>query len=229
MFEDIKEPEDIFSEADKVAPQVAPPTVPTVAPVAALASSAAPAQSVAPTSAPVSAQPTIEDRIAMMSPKREFPWKPIVLVVAIIVVVGAAFYLSVQILSSRTQVTPEPPVVEREEGVGEEAADVAPGFSLGSEENVTEETEEAVTEVPSTVDTDKDGLTDEEETAAGTSPRAADTDGDGLFDPEEIRTWETDPLNPDTDGDGYLDGAEVSAGYNPNGEGKLIAAPTESD
>lgn len=49
-----------------------------------------------------------------------------------------------------------------------------------------------------------------------------DTDGDGLLDREEIEIYKTDPLNSDTDGDGYPDGEEIKAGYNPNGEGKLI-------
>jgi hypothetical protein len=225
MFDDNKEPEDIFSQADKVVPQVAPPTAPLAAP--ASAQSIAPASAIAPGAAPVSTQPSIEERIAAISPTHVFPWKPIVLVVAIIVVVGAAFYLSVQILGSRTPVTPEPPV-GREVGNSEQGTGISEQGAGIREQEVEEAVEEEVV-VPSTADTDKDGLTDEEEATAGTSSRAADTDGDGLFDPEEIRTWETDPLNPDTDGDGYLDGEEVSGGYNPNGEGKLIAAPTESD
>lgn len=48
-----------------------------------------------------------------------------------------------------------------------------------------------------------------------------DSDNDGLTDAEE-KIYGTDPHNPDTDGDGYLDGAEVKAGYNPLGAGKLI-------
>ncbi|MBI5794626.1 hypothetical protein HZA87_06145 [Candidatus Uhrbacteria bacterium] len=48
----------------------------------------------------------------------------------------------------------------------------------------------------------------------------ADLDDDGLTTQEESQ-YGTDPLNPDTDEDGYLDGAEVSAGYNPLGAGRL--------
>jgi hypothetical protein len=48
-----------------------------------------------------------------------------------------------------------------------------------------------------------------------------DSDNDGLTDYQEINIYHTDPHNPDTDGDGYLDGAEVNAGYNPLGPGKL--------
>ncbi|MBI4435456.1 hypothetical protein HY630_02195 [Candidatus Uhrbacteria bacterium] len=49
----------------------------------------------------------------------------------------------------------------------------------------------------------------------------SDTDDDGLQDLDELLTYGSDPLNPDTDGDGYLDGAEVAAGYDPNGSGRL--------
>lgn len=50
----------------------------------------------------------------------------------------------------------------------------------------------------------------------------ADDDGDGLLNRDEDR-YNTDKNNPDTDGDGYTDGAEVDGGYNPNGEGNLVA------
>ena len=52
-----------------------------------------------------------------------------------------------------------------------------------------------------------------------------DTDKDGLGDREEVQVYGTDPLDSDTDGDTFLDGQEVSAGYNPNGEGKLFDIP----
>jgi len=47
-----------------------------------------------------------------------------------------------------------------------------------------------------------------------------DSDSDGLTDMEEI-IYGTDKDDPDTDGDGYEDGAEVEAGYDPSGAGKL--------
>ncbi|MBI4435457.1 hypothetical protein HY630_02200 [Candidatus Uhrbacteria bacterium] len=204
MFDDVKDPEDMFAATDKVAPQVTSPTDVVNPPPVAMAP-------VAP--APRVPMPTGSE------PKGGFPWKVIVLVVGILVVIGSAFFLSMKILGSRTPVTPEPPEREVEEVV--EVEEEAPVV----EEEVVEEEEESVV---SRTDTDKDGLTDEEEAEFGTSARSEDTDSDGLFDPEEIRTWETDPLNPDTDGDGYLDGGEVSAGYNPNGDGPLREAPTES-
>ena len=55
-----------------------------------------------------------------------------------------------------------------------------------------------------------------------------DDDKDGLTNSEES-FYGTDPKNPDTDGDGYNDAAEVKAGYDPNGPGKLetILGPTD--
>lgn len=76
------------------------------------------------------------------------------------------------------------------------------------------------------VDTDGDGINDDEEEELGTNPESADTDSDGLTDMEEARNYGSDPTNPDTDGDGYLDGQEVEGGYNPNGPGKLPAPPS---
>ncbi|MBU1146089.1 thrombospondin type 3 repeat-containing protein [Patescibacteria group bacterium] len=78
---------------------------------------------------------------------------------------------------------------------------------------------------PESVDTDGDGLTDIEEATLGTDPTKTDTDVDNLSDGEEVNIYFTDPLNPDTDGDTFLDGDEVTAGYDPNGPGKLPIQP----
>ncbi len=78
---------------------------------------------------------------------------------------------------------------------------------------------------PPPSDRDGDGLTDDEEASLGTNPDLVDTDNDGLNDREEVRTYRTDPRNPDTDGDTYPDGQEVSGGYDPNGPGRLIQIP----
>ncbi len=200
MFDELKkEPDDIFSESDKTAPQVTSPT------------------DVPPVPSNPSGHSVLAERIA--GSKRSFPWKAILLVVGIFVVVGAAFYISMKILSSNTSVTPEPP----------EEVDQVDEVEKVDEVEEVEEVKEEEEAKPSTADRDKDGLTDKEEAELGTSARAVDTDGDGLFDLEEVRTWETDPLNPDTDGDTYLDGEEVSGGYNPSGEGTLREPPTESD
>ena len=79
----------------------------------------------------------------------------------------------------------------------------------------------AVPRVEGSADPDKDGLTNDQELQQGTDPNKADTDGDGLTDGDEVRKYRTDPLNSDTDGDTYQYGAEVKAGYNPRGSGKL--------
>ena len=217
MFEDIKkEPEDMFDATDTVAPQVTPPTdLPASPPVAA---GGVP-------EVPVS---RAQEPMISGSPSRGgFPWRGIVLVVCVLVVITVAFLLSMKVLGSRTPVTPEPPVQEQVESA---AAKAMADKEVEQVEKVDEvgEVEEVSEPEVSRKDTDKDGLTDEEEKEYGTSTTTADTDSDGLFDPEEIKTWETDPLNPDTDGDGYLDGAEVDGGYNPNGAGALREAPTES-
>lgn len=75
------------------------------------------------------------------------------------------------------------------------------------------------------LDTDGDGLSDDDEREHGTNPQEADTDADGLSDREEVVLYQTNPTNPDTDGDGFIDGDEVKAGYNPNGEGRLLNIP----
>lgn len=212
MFEDIKkEPEDMFDATDKVAPQVIPPTdLPPAPPAAVSGAAQAPA-------------PSMEERVASVSQKRgRFPWKGIILVVGVLVVMGAVFFLSMKILNSRTAVTPEPSEKAQAGGEGQQVEETPK-----QEENKAV-TEEVVEPEATRKDTDKDGLTDDEENQFGTSIRAADTDADGLFDLEEIKTWETDPLDSDTDGDGYLDGEEVDAGYNPNGDGPLREAPTTS-
>jgi hypothetical protein len=51
-----------------------------------------------------------------------------------------------------------------------------------------------------------------------------DTDGDGLTDIEEATIFATAAANPDTDGDSYPDGTEVLNGYNPAGNGTLLAS-----
>lgn len=88
------------------------------------------------------------------------------------------------------------------------------------------EEELTVDEEPQAIlDADGDGLTDSEERTFGTDPADPDTDGDGLSDREEVRTYGTDPLKADTDGDGFSDGSEVQNGYDPNGPGRLLQIP----
>jgi len=214
MFEDVQnEPEDLFAQTDAAAPQVPPPTqaMPPNPPPAAPAPSPmpAPAQPIAQTPPPAPAKmDTPMETVATKSSSV----KVVIMIVAILVVIGAAFLLSMRILNSKTPVTPEPPITNTEE--------TAPGVET------TPVPEVAAPVIEKTVvDSDKDGLSDDQEAQLGTNPNNPDTDADGLFDKEEVEVYKTNPLNPDTDGDTYKDGDEVSKGYNPNGQGKLTDIP----
>ncbi len=77
-------------------------------------------------------------------------------------------------------------------------------------------------DIDENIDSDGDSITDVEEVKLGTSPYKTDTDGDKISDGDEINLTKTNPLKKDTDGDGYDDLTELRAGYNPNGDGKLI-------
>jgi hypothetical protein len=117
----------------------------------------------------------------------------------------------------------EQPAAMEEENTQIPAAELPPVDNTARETATPEETvtAPAAPDTITPVDTDQDGLSDEEERLLGTSPNSSDTDADGLFDREEARVYGTDPLNKDTDGDSFTDGAEVQAGYNPKGSGKL--------
>jgi hypothetical protein len=86
--------------------------------------------------------------------------------------------------------------------------------------NINQPAEVPPAEAP--MDTDRDGLSDEDEMLYGTNPNEIDSDKDDLTDRDEIKVFKTDPNNADTDGDGYNDGAEIRAGYDPKGPGKLF-------
>ena len=70
------------------------------------------------------------------------------------------------------------------------------------------------------LDFNNNGLIEDDEVTVYAEP-GADADKDGLTNYEEIFKYKTNPLVADTDGDGYNDKAEIEAGYNPNGPGKL--------
>lgn len=81
------------------------------------------------------------------------------------------------------------------------------------------------TQPQTTGDTDGDTLPDTWESENGLnlndgSDALDDPDFDQLSNRDEFQ-YGTDPQNPDTDADGFRDGAEVQAGYDPNGEGRL--------
>jgi hypothetical protein len=216
MFDDEKkEPNDMFEETDKAAPQVTPPTTPAPAPAQTPAPAPAPAaaSTPAPETTPAPAQNSIQDRMAdLQVAKRGFPLKPIVLVLAIVVIIAGAFFLSMKILNSRTPETPTSPNAE-DQTTSKEVKQEFTSDDTGAAEKVSD------------LDSDKDGLTDLEEAELGTSPTSEDTDADGLFDREEVQVYKTDPLNPDTDGDTFTDGGEVESGYNPKGDGLLLNLP----
>lgn len=87
--------------------------------------------------------------------------------------------------------------------------------------STTEENDSAI-DLLKNLDSDNDGMSDyDEKYIYLTDSNNPDTDGDGLSDYEEAFVFGTYPLNPDSDGDGYLDGQEITAGYNPLGEGKI--------
>lgn len=89
-------------------------------------------------------------------------------------------------------------------------------------DGLTDLEEQSLGTDPNNIDTDGDGLSDRDEYHVyKTNPLIPDSDNDGLSDRDELFVWGTDPNNPDTDGDGFLDGAEVEAGYNPNGPGRI--------
>lgn len=215
MFDEVSnEPEDVFAQTDAAAPQMTPPTMSTSVPP--VATPATPAASMASAPAP---EPM---KMAEPSEKRPFPWKLVVLFVAIMAVVGLAFFLSMKILNSRTPVTPAAPVDTTQPA----AQAPAPTAEVPAATPPVEQTTPAPTPVvDATLDSDKDGLTDAREVQLGTDPKNPDTDSDGLFDKEEVDVYHTNPLNSDTDGDGFKDGAEVKNGYNPNGSGKLLQVP----
>lgn len=75
------------------------------------------------------------------------------------------------------------------------------------------------------IDSDGDGLDDTRESSLQTDANNWDSDSDDLSDGDEVIIWKTNPLVADTDGDTYFDGAEVKAGYNPAGPGKIFEPP----
>lgn len=195
MFENVKPPEDMFAGVE-----------PVVSPAALV-----------PKDLPEQSMPVSE---SMPSASRSFPWKPIVVAVTAVVVVGAAGAIAYLMMASKDSAVPAEPDVSAVVPPVLTAPVVTPPVVAPPVAQVP------TTPAPDTADRDKDGLTDSEESKLGTSATSADTDADGLFDKEEVYTYHTNPLNPDTDGDTYLDGAEVKGGYNPNGPGKLFGTTT---
>ncbi len=203
MFDNKTEPEDMFSQTD---------TGPAPAASPSSAASSPASSSPTPTSALSSFEPP--------TPGGRFPWKVIIVILAVVFVIGVAAFLSYYLLSGRTGDVTEVPA----------ASDVTPveGETPHEAEEPARRSEAPTPTPTATVepDSDQDGLSDAQEAEIGTSVSKPDTDSDGLFDREEVEVYQTNPLNPDTDGDTYSDGTEVSGGYNPNGSGKLFSIPS---
>ncbi len=215
MFDNAKEPVDIFAEVDKA------PT-----PGAPMPGQSAPRVPVPP--------PTVA-----RGPSRLLLGA---IVLVILGLAGGGYYLFVAKKAPNQQLAVNAPVNEAAAPAAPTAPEAAPTPAAPTPEQTpaaptapeaaptpaAPQPTEPVSppeQATAPVDSDGDGLPDSVELTLGTNPNAADTDNDGLSDREEVEIYKTDPLKPDTDGDGYLDGQEVKGGYNPLGPGKLLVIP----
>ena len=212
MFDDVKEPEDIFAGTDPVAPPKAP-------------GEGAEKRSVA-------------DSVIKTGPS---PLIYIVVGAIVFGAFGGGGYYWWLMQSGEVPMIDDTPAVVDQNGdttsngqtipepIPGEPEPIDPGVADPDEPGPESDATDPVNDPePDTfMDTDGDGLTDEEEMDLGTDPKSADTDNDGLTDFDEVRIYQTDPTMPDTDGDGFLDGQEVAGGYNPNGPGKLFEIPKQ--
>ncbi len=203
MFDE-KPPEDIFAGTEKPAAGTAPaaPRVPTRLPP--------------PAPAPVMAAP---QPLYGESSSRGGGLKTVIIVlIALLAIAGAAYLAYVFMVKTPASrlIDTTVPEASTPDGTNAGATDTLPDGKGPAAETPAQ---------PTFLDSDGDGLTNAEELEAGTSATKADTDADGLGDREEVKVYGTDPRRTDTDGDGFLDGAEVDAGYNPNGPGKLLEVP----
>jgi|GEM_PF-3859387 len=253
IFEDQKEPEDIFKDVEADAPAGAsPPRVPQ-SPGGGTAPSPAPSTPPqAEAGRPVSSgggqggRPVIQgvspggaQAMPPVSPKKSGGIGKILLFfVVLIVILGAVgggvyyfYYLpATQQIDESDSLLDGEDILEPDTTIPDVSMPTEPEEEIEEVEEIEEieEPEEPEVIPPAIVppvDTDGDGLTDAEEEALGTDPNLRDTDGDELTDLEESEIWKTDPTNPDTDGDGYNDNVEIDSGYNPNGPGVLPPPP----
>ena len=226
MFDDVtQEPADMFSEIDANAPQISAPTM-------TLASS----EPMAPGPDALSTTGRTGRMDERASSSKSIPWKAIIFVVMMIVVIGLAFFLAMRILKPNKPVIPaasqtavpstQAPVPTVNTQTSQQATPSATlPVPAATTPAVTTAPAPSATTIDPNLDSDHDGLTDLQEAQLGTNPNNPDTDADGLSDREEVNVYHTNPLNPDTDGDGFKDGDEVKNGYNPNGPGKLLVIP----
>jgi len=179
MFDNVKQPEDIFEGVESASP---PPPLPVVTLVSDLPASPS----------------------AFVESAGGSPWKTVVIVVTVIVVVGAAAALAYFLLASRTpvtpgvpnvstsvpEVTPEPaPKPEEPEPAVEVPAAIVPTASVDRDKDGLSDADESkLGTSPTSSDTDADGLFDKEEVETyKTDPLDPDTDGDGFQDGAEVK------------------------------------------
>lgn len=255
IFDDTKEPEDIFSEtspstgAAKPAATGAPPgNLPAAsAPTSAAVKPATPEKATTPL--PVGESGVIVEKSALGK-----KFVIIGIIGAVILIAAGWFFLfrnkgaSIEVVgldeitapAEETDLSSPPPPGGEPTSPGDTptapagtdtGTDTDPETSSPPPPGDEEPSEPADSSPPppggsvAVVDTDGDGLSDQEEAQLGTDPNKVDSDDDGLSDREEVRTYDTDPNNPDTDGDSFEDGSEVENGYDPNGPGRLLVIP----
>jgi hypothetical protein len=224
MFENKKEPQDIFEGVEPPANLPVGDTTPA-APIAP----AAPV--LTPPSVPV--QPATRPPVTEAAPEpvraSELKYdrdletgghlaRTIGIVLAAFLVMGLAAFLAYQVMDSGANGNDDQGRGGSTAGDNDENDELPDG--KGGGDDVIDDDVEVI------LDNDGDGLTNDEEAAAGTSLAKPDTDSDLLGDKEEVQVYGTDPLRADTDGDGFNDGTEVRGGYNPNGPGKILEVPT---
>lgn len=229
MFDN--EPEDIFAKTEVPpnlpmgGPAPRPPSPPTPEPsVGAPLVPPPPAPTVAPgPSRPMMPPPAVVG--AGSSGPRKGVLKAILVFVVVAAIIGVAAILTYMLLFRKSAPAPSANTADTQT--------TNPSTDSGSSTKTNSQKSDAAKAVtptpeatPKIVDSDGDGLSDAQEMEIGTDVDVADTDADGLSDREEVQVYSTNPLRPDTDGDSYLDGAEVSNGYNPNGDGKLFKVPS---
>lgn len=210
MFDDKKQPDDMFADEKESmpAPSAAPSALLTPPPIAR-------SQEVGPqaSEAALLADGPLPHRFGFV--------KVLLVVIVVLGLVAGAAYAAYRIMVAQPA---DDGIVNSvsDDGV---VADDKEGKSEGSTA-VGTSNDAAEPEVKETIfDSDGDGLNNAEELEAGTLSNNPDTDSDGLGDREEVKVYGTDPRDSDTDGDTFLDGQEVAGGYNPNGEGKLFNVP----
>jgi hypothetical protein len=229
MFENKKEPQDIFEGVEPPANLPVGESVgsPKMTPPTAVQSAPAPSAPVPVTRAPVAAAPLFKHDEPVSEGKiianrhtgtGGHLWKTIVIVVIAFIAMGLAAYLAYTFMNPKSEKVVETPDGQTA-GQNDENAVIPDG--KGDTEDAPD-----VPDVQIIIDTDGDGLTNDEEKSAGTNVAKPDTDNDLLGDREEVQVYGTDPLRADTDDDGYTDGQEVRSGYNPNGPGKILEIPS---